>query len=68
MLPDWLHSDQIVIDVGIHKRPDNTLHGDMNFQEAVTKVAFITPVPGGVGPMTISTLLHNTLLAADLVQ
>ena len=61
---DWFHSDQIIVDVGIHRREDGTLHGDINHSEAQKRVAWITPVPGGVGPMTICMLLQNTLFAA----
>lgn len=63
---EWLHGKQIVIDVGIHRLNDNTIRGDIDFQVAKEKVAWISPVPGGVGPMTIACLLHNTLLAATL--
>jgi methylenetetrahydrofolate dehydrogenase (NADP+)/methenyltetrahydrofolate cyclohydrolase len=64
----WLHQKQIVIDVGIHRHPNGYIHGDIDFAAAKEKVAFITPVPGGVGPMTISTLLENTLIAANLCK
>lgn len=60
----WLKKNQILIDVGIHRQKEGTLRGDVNFELAKEKVAWITPVPGGVGPMTISTLLQNTLIAA----
>lgn len=63
--PDWLQKHQIVIDVGMHRLPDGTLRGDVDFNKAKDKVAWITPVPGGVGPMTIISLLENTLLAAE---
>lgn len=63
----WLSQDQIVIDVGIHRQPDGTLRGDVNFEQAKNKVSWITPVPGGVGPMTIAMLLQNTFYAADLL-
>ena len=59
-----------MIDVGIHRIPDASkktgfrLVGDVNFEEAAAKASAITPVPGGVGPMTIASLLYNTLLAA----
>jgi methylenetetrahydrofolate dehydrogenase (NADP+)/methenyltetrahydrofolate cyclohydrolase len=66
--PEWLHAEQIVIDVGMHRSQDGTLHGDMNFDEAKKRVKWITPVPGGIGPMTICTLLQNTLLAAGIHQ
>lgn len=59
----WLHSQQIVIDVGIHRLSSGQLRGDVNFADAEKRVAWITPVPGGVGPMTICTLLKNTLSA-----
>lgn len=59
--PDWLNPTQILIDVGIHRLPNGRLHGDMDFDQSVERVAWITPVPGGVGPMTIATLLINTL-------
>lgn len=61
--PQWLQPNQIIIDVGMHRREDGTLHGDIDFEKARQQVAWITPVPGGVGPMTIATLLENTLLA-----
>lgn len=59
--PNWLNKNQIILDVGMHRLPDGSLRGDVNFNEAKQKVDWITPVPGGVGPMTISTLLQNTL-------
>lgn len=64
--PEWLQAHQIVIDVGIHRLDDGRVHGDINFDLAKHIVSAITPVPGGVGPMTISTLLMNTLFAATL--
>ena len=56
----------VVIDVGINRAADGTLVGDVDFDHARERAAWITPVPGGVGPMTIATLLRNTLLAAEL--
>ena len=64
--PSWLHQNHIVIDVGIHREPSGAISGDIDFDEAKKRVAWITPVPGGVGPMTICMLLHNTLLAANI--
>ena len=61
--PQWLNSNQIIIDVGIHRLPNGKIRGDMNFDEVFERVAWLTPVPGGVGPMTIISLLQNTLLA-----
>jgi methylenetetrahydrofolate dehydrogenase (NADP+)/methenyltetrahydrofolate cyclohydrolase len=60
---DWVKDDSIVIDVGIHTHHDHKLTGDVLFSEAAQKAAFITPVPGGVGPMTIASLMHNCLQA-----
>lgn len=64
----WLHKEQIIIDVGIHRLADGSIRGDIDFKKAVNKVSWITPVPGGVGPMTIVTLLENTLKAATLAK
>lgn len=60
--PAWLKSGTIVVDVGIHRLEDGTVTGDIDFQKAAEKARFITPVPGGVGPMTIAMLLENTYL------
>jgi methylenetetrahydrofolate dehydrogenase (NADP+) / methenyltetrahydrofolate cyclohydrolase len=62
---DWIKPGATVIDVGIN-RSDDGLHGDVDFDEAVEVAAAITPVPGGVGPMTIACLLRNTLQAAKM--
>ncbi len=61
---DWIKPGAVVIDVGINRRPDGTLAGDVAFAEAAERAGAITPVPGGVGPMTIACLLENTLDAA----
>ncbi len=61
----WLKADAVVIDVGIHRRPDGSLCGDVHFDSARARVAAISPVPGGVGPMTIATLLANTVIACQ---
>ena len=55
----------IVIDVGINRLDDGRLVGDVNYDEACEKAAAVTPVPGGVGPMTIAMLLSNTVDAAQ---
>ncbi|MDG2354254.1 MAG: bifunctional methylenetetrahydrofolate dehydrogenase/methenyltetrahydrofolate cyclohydrolase FolD [Gammaproteobacteria bacterium] len=60
---DWIKDGAIVIDVGISRLDDGSLSGDVDFDAAQDKAAWITPVPGGVGPMTIATLLENTLTA-----
>ena len=61
---DWIGDGAIVIDVGINRTTDGKLVGDVAFAEAAERAAAITPVPGGVGPMTIVCLLENTLEAA----
>jgi methylenetetrahydrofolate dehydrogenase (NADP+) / methenyltetrahydrofolate cyclohydrolase len=63
---DWIRDGAIVIDVGINRMPDGGLAGDVDFEAARERASWITPVPGGVGPMTIATLLANTLHAAQL--
>jgi methylenetetrahydrofolate dehydrogenase (NADP+) / methenyltetrahydrofolate cyclohydrolase len=62
----WVKPGAVVIDVGIHKRDDGTLCGDVEFAGVSQVASRITPVPGGVGPMTVAMLLRNTLLAARL--
>ncbi len=61
----WIKPGAIVIDVGMNRLPNGKLSGDIDFATAKTKASWITPVPGGVGPMTIATLLENTLYAAE---
>ncbi len=61
---DWLAPGAVVIDVGINRLADGRLVGDVNYAEALTIAGAITPVPGGVGPMTIAYLLENTVTAA----
>ena len=60
---DMVKEGAVVIDVGINRLPDGTLAGDAAYDELLDKVSYITPVPGGVGPMTITMLLRNTLTA-----
>jgi methylenetetrahydrofolate dehydrogenase (NADP+)/methenyltetrahydrofolate cyclohydrolase len=62
---DWIRTGAIVIDVGINRGADGKLVGDVDFDAAKARAAWITPVPGGVGPMTIAMLLSNTLRAAE---
>jgi methylenetetrahydrofolate dehydrogenase (NADP+) / methenyltetrahydrofolate cyclohydrolase len=61
---DWVKEGAVVIDVGINRIEEKKLVGDVAFDEVKDRAAHITPVPGGVGPMTIACLLENTLLAA----
>jgi methylenetetrahydrofolate dehydrogenase (NADP+)/methenyltetrahydrofolate cyclohydrolase len=63
---DWIKPGAIVIDVGMNRLPDGKLAGDVDFDAARERASWITPVPGGVGPMTVATLLANTLRAAEL--
>ncbi|WP_286220066.1 MULTISPECIES: bifunctional methylenetetrahydrofolate dehydrogenase/methenyltetrahydrofolate cyclohydrolase FolD [Marinobacter] len=65
---EWVKPGATVIDVGINRMDDGKLRGDVDFNAAAERAAYITPVPGGVGPMTIATLLQNTLYAADVLH
>ena len=62
---DWIKPGAIVIDIGINRMEDGRLVGDVEFETAKHNAGWITPVPGGVGPMTVATLLENTLYAAE---
>jgi methylenetetrahydrofolate dehydrogenase (NADP+)/methenyltetrahydrofolate cyclohydrolase len=62
---EWIKPGAIVIDVGINRLDDGSLCGDVEYDSAKDRASWITPVPGGVGPMTIATLLQNTLQAAE---
>jgi len=61
---EWIKPGAIVIDVGIHRVPEGGIRGDINYTVAAERASSITPVPGGVGPMTVATLLYNTLQAS----
>lgn len=63
---EWVKPGAVVIDVGINRLDDGSLCGDVEFDAAKERASMITPVPGGVGPMTIATLLENTVHAASL--
>ncbi|AWW34409.1 bifunctional methylenetetrahydrofolate dehydrogenase/methenyltetrahydrofolate cyclohydrolase FolD [Mannheimia varigena] len=62
---DWIKEGAIVIDVGINRGADGKLKGDVEYSVASQKASFITPVPGGVGPMTVAMLMQNTLQAYE---
>ena len=62
---EWVKPGATVIDVGINRLEDGTLTGDVDFEKAAEHAAWITPVPGGVGPMTVAVLMRNTLDAAN---
>ncbi|MCW8946556.1 MAG: bifunctional methylenetetrahydrofolate dehydrogenase/methenyltetrahydrofolate cyclohydrolase FolD, partial [Sedimenticola sp.] len=63
---EWIKPGALVIDVGINRLDDGSLCGDVDYVAAAEQAAWITPVPGGVGPMTVATLLENTLQAREL--
>lgn len=65
---EWIKEGAIVIDVGINRLADGKLVGDVDFAEAAKRAAHITPVPGGVGPMTRAKLLENTLFACEVLH
>lgn len=62
---DWIKKEAIVIDIGMNRMNNGKLRGDIDFDSAKHRASWITPVPGGVGPMTVATLLQNTLIAAE---
>lgn len=65
---DWIKPGAVVVDVGINRLPDGSLCGDVCFAAAAARASWITPVPGGVGPMTVATLIQNTVEAADALD
>ena len=65
--PAWINEGSIVVDIGIIRGEDGRIRGDLDFEAAAARADWITPVPGGVGPMTVATLLQNTAEAAGLV-
>ena len=65
---DWIKKGAVVIDVGISRLPDGTIAGDVDFEAARKRAAAISPVPGGVGPMTIAMLLKNTVEACKNIK
>ena len=65
ILPQMVRTGAVVIDVGINRLPDGKLVGDVDFAGVAAKASYITPVPGGVGPMTVSMLLINTITSCE---
>jgi len=61
----WIREGAVVVDVGMNRLPDNRLVGDVDFEDASQRASWITPVPGGVGPLTVATLLQNTVQACE---
>ena len=64
---DWIKKGAVVFDIGINRDENGKLTGDVDFESAKNNASWISPVPGGVGPMTVSMLIKNTLLASELV-
>ncbi|TGG95568.1 bifunctional methylenetetrahydrofolate dehydrogenase/methenyltetrahydrofolate cyclohydrolase FolD [Natronospirillum operosum] len=64
----WIKPGATVIDIGINRQDDGTLKGDLDFEVAQSRAAWMTPVPGGVGPMTVATLMENTYIAATTLH
>ncbi len=65
---EWIKEGAIVVDIGINRLADGKISGDVEFDIAKERASYITPVPGGVGPMTVATLMENTLLALELSE
>jgi methylenetetrahydrofolate dehydrogenase (NADP+) / methenyltetrahydrofolate cyclohydrolase len=65
ILAQMVKSGAVVIDVGINRLPDGRIVGDVDFEGVRQKASYITPVPGGVGPMTVTMLLFNTITSAE---
>lgn len=65
--PSWIREGAIVVDVGINRGADGKIRGDLDFEAVSKRASWLTPVPGGIGPMTVATLLQNTIEAAHLV-
>ncbi len=62
---EWVADGAVVLDVGINRQPNGKVVGDIGFEAAAERAAWITPVPGGVGPMTVAMLMQNTLAAVE---
>ena len=67
IIPQMVRTGAVVIDVGINRLPDGRIIGDVEFESVRQKASYITPVPGGVGPMTVTMLLHNTIVSAERI-
>jgi len=66
IVPQMVKHGAVVIDIGINRLPDGRITGDIDFEGVRSKASFVTPVPGGVGPMTVTMLLINTIRSAEL--
>ena len=65
---EWVKPGAVVIDVGINRLDDGRLVGDVGYEAAAQRASWITPVPGGVGPMTVATLMQNTIEAVEALE
>lgn len=65
---EWIKPGAVVVDIGINRLADGSICGDVDFNVAKERASWITPVPGGVGPMTVATLMDNTLMALELSE
>ncbi len=65
---EWIKPGAVVIDIGINRLADGRICGDVDFDTAKERAGYITPVPGGVGPMTVATLMENTLLSLEISE
>jgi methylenetetrahydrofolate dehydrogenase (NADP+)/methenyltetrahydrofolate cyclohydrolase len=65
IIPQMVRTGAVVIDVGINRLPDGRITGDVDFEGVRQKASYISPVPGGVGPMTVAMLMNNTILSAE---
>jgi len=65
---DWIRAGAVVVDVGINRLADGSITGDVDFEAARQRAGHITPVPGGVGPMTVAMLMRNTLEACEMAE
>ena len=66
--PAWIKEGAVVVDIGITRLPNGQIRGDLDFDRAAQRASWITPVPGGVGPMTVAMLMQNTVEAAGLIS
>ena len=64
---EWIQPGAVAVDIGIHRDPEGRVRGDLDFEAASRRAAWVSPVPGGVGPMTVATLMQNTAEAGGLV-
>ena len=64
---EWIRPGTVAVDIGIHRDQEGRVRGDLDYEQAAQRASWISPVPGGVGPMTVATLMQNTAEAGGLV-